>query len=205
MGCHLGMADVQVAIRFRRESGHDLAASGFQVCLQLSCCVGNAHLTTSGFSAEGHHFVDLRAHTSPWKLPLTLDYSGLPCSNLVLLCVCKLCRGISEHVMLHCNMRTLVCVNVMIYFSGAPICKCVKMRNRKVGIPLRAELALSFSSGLGRCPYTSCEGVASSCTVCTAAAATPLAFSLAGAACKSITTPSFELRAAGLGGTRYDC
>ncbi len=74
--------------------------------------------------------------------------------------------------------------------EGAPMCKCLKMRNYKVGIPLRAEPALSFSSGLGRCPYTSCEGVASSCTVCTAAAATPLAFSMIGAACKSSTFPS---------------
>ncbi len=63
MECHLGMADVQVAIRFRGESGHDLATSGFQVCLQLSCCVGNAHLTTSGLRAESHHLVDLRTHT----------------------------------------------------------------------------------------------------------------------------------------------
>ena len=62
MECHLGMADVQVAIRFRGESGHDLATSGFQVCLQLSCCVGNAHLAASGLRAESHHLVDLRTH-----------------------------------------------------------------------------------------------------------------------------------------------
>ena len=62
MECYLGMADVQIAIRFRGESGHDLATSGFQVCLQLSCCVGNAHLTTAGLRAESHHLVDLRPH-----------------------------------------------------------------------------------------------------------------------------------------------
>ena len=60
MECHLGMANVQVAIRFRGESGHDFATSGFQVRLQLSCCIGNAHLTTSSLRAEGHHLVDLR-------------------------------------------------------------------------------------------------------------------------------------------------
>lgn len=79
MECHLGMADVQVAIRFRGESGHDLATSGFQVCLQLSCCVGNAHLTTAGLRAESHHLVDLRPHLDRWKLLLKLYYCcGLP-------------------------------------------------------------------------------------------------------------------------------
>ena len=62
MECHLGMADVQVTIRFRGESGHDLATSGFQVCLQLSCRVGNAYLAASGFGAEGHHLVNLHPH-----------------------------------------------------------------------------------------------------------------------------------------------
>ncbi len=101
------MADVQVAIRFRGESGHDLAASGFQVCLQLSCCVGNAHLTTSGFRAEGHHLVHLRPHTSRcWKPLFRLYYSGLPFSSLFV--VCKLNGVLLEYSVWHCSVSTLV-------------------------------------------------------------------------------------------------
>ena len=89
--CHLGMADVQVAIRFRGESGHDLATSSFQVCLQLSCCVGNAHLTTSGFRAEGHHLVYLHTHIPSLEIAIKLYCSALPYPNLVLACICKVC------------------------------------------------------------------------------------------------------------------
>ena len=52
-------------------------------------------------------------------------------------------------------------------------------------VPWDSEPTLSLYSGFGRCPYTSWEGVASSSTACTAAAAVPLAFlsAAAGAAC----------------------
>ncbi len=109
MKCHLGMADVQVAIRFRGESGHDLAPSGFEVCLQLSCCVGDAHLATAGLRAEGHHLVNLRAH-----IPLLLHYSGLCFSNPVLFCVCKLYRAMLEHIVSHCGISTFDCIIITI-------------------------------------------------------------------------------------------
>ena len=55
----LGMANVEIAIRFRREAGPDLPASCLEVSLQLSGSVGNAHLSASRLRTECHHLVHL--------------------------------------------------------------------------------------------------------------------------------------------------
>ena len=100
-GTDLGMANVQVAVRFRRKSGHDFAASGFEVRLQLGSSIGNAHLTTSCLSAEGHHLVYL--HTS-WPTYL------YPCSSVApLLLLFSEDTGKAMYMCQEENHTSLVC------------------------------------------------------------------------------------------------
>lgn len=66
------MANMQVAIRFRWESGQDFAPCGFEVGLQLGRSVGYAHLTPACLGAESHHLVHLRVHTHTYLQTHTL-------------------------------------------------------------------------------------------------------------------------------------
>ena len=64
------MANVEVAVRFRREAGDDFAASGLEVGLQLLGCVSDAHFASPRLRTEAHHFVHLHcpqfaSYTSP--------------------------------------------------------------------------------------------------------------------------------------------
>ena len=57
---NLGMTNMKIAVRFRREPGHHLPASCLEVRLQLGRSVGNAHLTPARLRAECHHLVNLQ-------------------------------------------------------------------------------------------------------------------------------------------------
>ena len=81
----LGMANMKVPVRFRREPGHHLPASCLEVGLQLGGSVGDAHLTPARLRAECHHLVDLKCeHTlhAPMQTYIACYHTDIHCTNV---------------------------------------------------------------------------------------------------------------------------